>query len=336
MSTNVSQKQKRILIVGSGAIGALYGSRLQVANAHVTAVCRSNFNEVKKNGFQVTSHKWGEYNFAPEVVENVEKADGVYDYVVVGMKALPENDLPTLLSPVLKRSNETSVVLIQNGIGIESGFPKETPIISVVAYVAVSQIGHGQIKHVSLDNLIIGGYHHPEQKGNTQFLELLNKKTNEFSKLLTLGGVENSVAEEIQLVRWHKIMWNATFNPISILTGKRDTKILLEDPEVTKTIVETMKEIQEITKAALGTNKNFEELGLWSIDEYMKVSKNMPAYKPSMLLDFESERPLETEAIIGNAVRIARKFNVNCPRLETIYSLISQAKNYRRLKVRVK
>jgi 2-dehydropantoate 2-reductase len=49
----------------------------------------------------------------------------------------------------------------------------------------------------------------------------------------------------------------------------------------------------------------------------------MKPYKTSMLLDFENGRPMEVEAILGNAVRIARSLSVSVPHMETLYALLS-------------
>ena len=48
----------------------------------------------------------------------------------------------------------------------------------------------------------------------------------------------------------------------------------------------------------------------------------MPPYKTSMLLDFEKGQPMETEAILGNAVRAAAREGVHCPSLNALYALM--------------
>jgi 2-dehydropantoate 2-reductase len=40
-----------------------------------------------------------------------------------------------------------------------------------------------------------------------------------------------------------------------------------------------------------------------------------------MALDFEAKRPLELEAILGNALRVGRQHDVASPVLETLYAL---------------
>ena len=48
----------------------------------------------------------------------------------------------------------------------------------------------------------------------------------------------------------------------------------------------------------------------------------MPPYKTSMRLDFEAGRPMETEVILGNAVRAGQRAGVAIPTLATLYALM--------------
>jgi len=56
--------------------------------------------------------------------------------------------------------------------------------------------------------------------------------------------------------------------------------------------------------------KNLEETGA------------MPAYLTSMALDYLHGRPMEVEAILGNAVRAAQRQGVAVPTLKTLYGLM--------------
>lgn len=52
------------LIVGTGAVGAIYSWRLAQA-CNVTTVCRSNFEAVRQHGFNIDSKKFGQETFIP-------------------------------------------------------------------------------------------------------------------------------------------------------------------------------------------------------------------------------------------------------------------------------
>jgi 2-dehydropantoate 2-reductase len=58
------------------------------------------------------------------------------------------------------------------------------------------------------------------------------------------------------------------------------------------------------------------------IDRNIKNTYTMPPYKTSMLLDFENGHPMETEAILGNAVRAARQTGISSPYLDSVYALM--------------
>lgn len=109
-----------VLIVGAGAIGAFYGSRLgQASDVEVSVVCRSNYNAVRDKGFTVDSPYYGKYSWQPT---NVYKSPGKeaqgkkWDYLIVTTKSLPDvSDDSEMLEGLVGEG--TAIVLIQNGIG---------------------------------------------------------------------------------------------------------------------------------------------------------------------------------------------------------------------------
>jgi 2-dehydropantoate 2-reductase len=48
-------------------------------------------------------------------------------------------------------------------------------------------------------------------------------------------------------------------------------------------------------------------------DEQIEYTRNFPAYKTSMLQDFESGASLEIDAVIGNVVKLADIHHVDVP-----------------------
>jgi 2-dehydropantoate 2-reductase len=58
------------------------------------------------------------------------------------------------------------------------------------------------------------------------------------------------------------------------------------------------------------------------VDVNIENTYSMPPYKTSMLLDYENGHPMETEAILGNAVRAAKRTGITSPYLESVYALM--------------
>jgi ketopantoate reductase len=153
----------RVLLVGAGAIGAFFGSRLAtVPQVLVSALCRSNYKAVRDNGFKVTSPQYGIYAFKPEYTfANPEEARQVkkeksltWDFLLVATKALPDVSDDSLLLDGLV-GDETSIVLVQNGLGIEEPYRKRFPsttLLSAVTIASCVQPKAGVIDHNKCKN----------------------------------------------------------------------------------------------------------------------------------------------------------------------------------------
>lgn len=216
------QEAIHVLIAGAGAVGSFYGSRLHRPDAHppvlVSVVCRSNYDTVKRNGFNMETHSYGNYHFKPHAVYNSvkEASKQQYDYVVVTTKALPDVLDDSELIQEVVTPEKTSIVLIQNGVGVEEPhrqrFP-ENPILSAVTVVSAAQVAHGHIVQNRWTRISIGPYlqsasQKAQQSSDAQLEKTSTARTEEFVQLLKDGGVKDAeVYDEagLQLVRWHKI-----------------------------------------------------------------------------------------------------------------------------------
>lgn len=111
----------KFLLHGSGAIGTNYVYLLWKAGYDVSAICRSNYDAAKADGFLIDSDIWGKgIKFQPKVYRTPDEAatassDG-FDYVIVSTKALPEAKTSEAIAPVVTKG-KTTIVLIQNGVG---------------------------------------------------------------------------------------------------------------------------------------------------------------------------------------------------------------------------
>ena len=210
--------------VGSGAVGAFYGSRLhqpdgKPQSVYVSVVCRSNYETVKEHGFEMETHSFGSYHFTPYAVFRSikEAARQKYDYVVVTTKALPDIADDSELIQDVVTTNATSIVLIQNGVGVEEPhrkrFPR-APILSAVTVVSAAQVSQGKVVQNRWTRISIGPYLRSaseelqEDDGYRHLAQLSTQKTDEFVSLLKDGGIKDAESYDekgLQLVRWHKI-----------------------------------------------------------------------------------------------------------------------------------
>ncbi len=298
-----------IVLVGTGAVGSYFAGRLSQAGARVSALCRSDYDIVRAQGITVQSVA-GDFHFMPaEVMKSMDEYGRKPGYIIVSTKVLPEIDIPDLIKS--KVYPGTSIVLLQNGINIEevvaAAFP-DNEIISAIAFISVSRPAPGLIDHKDYGRLIIGTY--PSGTSDkTGFLADMFKKT----------GVRCDVDPDIITARWKKLMWNAPFNPMSVLCGGVDTREMMESEQLVSISRDIMNEI------LLLAEKTGHPVVPSIIDSILSDTRAMAPSKTSMLQDYENRRPLEVDAILGNAVRIARRYGVSAPRLETLYGLLKLA-----------
>ncbi|KAI8904413.1 ketopantoate reductase PanE/ApbA C terminal-domain-containing protein [Gorgonomyces haynaldii] len=303
----------RILIVGAGSIGSAYGSRLhQPPETLVSCVCRSNYQQVKDHGFQFETTVWGNYTWHPEhVFKSVEEANLEWDHIIITTKAIG-GGLPELVKPAV--SPKTMIHLIHNGIGSEQPLIEafDNPISLGSSHIASNQISSGVIRVFAI-NVLYLGLNKPDP--------VHQQKLDQLGDAFRSRQVKTVISNDVQEVRWHKLLWNASFNPISIVAGGKTSLELLEFPETNQLIQDAMKEVTAIAVRSMGHEFSPD---LPDIASYLETTRTVGHYKPSMLQDWENKRPLEIEVILGNPIRIGEQLGVPCPILKTIYALLKR------------
>ncbi len=298
-----------VIVVGAGAIGAFYASVLSRAGCEVSVVARSDYDAVHRDGYRIRSEMLGDLSFRPrQVVRSAEEYRGEADYVLCALKHVRGVDRAALIRPAL--APRSVIVLVQNGIDVEREIVEALPaneLISAVAYAAVSREAPAQVVHHSgFTRLVIGNY----PNGVSAAVERL-------AALVKAGGTSVQATDDIVGARWRKCAWNTVFNPISALGGGLGTRDILASDATTRFAREAIEEVCAIAAAAghpLPPD--------WP-DQQISGTLRLPNYISSMGQDLLAGRPMETEALLGNAVRAARTLSVSAPRLEALYALLS-------------
>ena len=313
-SVMASETKPKILLFGAGGVGTVYLWLLSKV-ATTTAVCRSNYDTVKKNGFIINSSLFGQnIHFEPDVVRDCNEAasrgTGPFDYIVICSKAMPAVT-PQAIAPAVS-DGHTAIVLIQNGVGIEDEYVKafpNKPIVSAVVYLPATQRPAGVIKHGELERLEIGSY--PSTSST--------KHAKAFINLVKSAGGTAEFYEDVQVKRWFKLLVNASWNPICALTLCPDVDFMVSSDIATDLVLAVMLEICDIAKAH-GYTISREQVDFQLGRAKARIEKKS-AIEPSMLQDAREGRRIEVEAILGNAMRMGKAKGVKCEKLEMLYVL---------------
>jgi 2-dehydropantoate 2-reductase len=312
-----------ILIFGTGGVGAIYAYLLSRVTplTNIVTVCRSNHDVAARDGFMINSTAWGDnLNVKPTIVRTVEEAAGLeaiesFDYILVCAKALSTTpSIAKIIEPAV--SDRTTIVLVQNGIAIEEPYSKLYPsntILSTVIYLPATQISPAVIAHKEVDIIHVGTY-----PANATVQHKDTAKA--FVSLMTSTGTTAHLHEDVQFERWSKLLVNVPWNPICALTRSRDVYFLASSPSSLKYVEDVMMEVAR-TAQAYGYSDINEDLVKFQINR--AKSRSPPGVEPSMMADALAGRRMETEAIVGNTLRLAEEKGIDTPLLRSLYFLVT-------------
>ena len=317
-------KPQRICVVGAGAIGGLMAAKFALAGNDVTVIDQGiQLTAIQKNGIKLEWHD-GKVQTAKVKAVNKPADAGKQDVVVLAVKAhfLDQvvRDIDTMLD------DNTVVLTVQNGLpwwyfqklggqydgqrlksldpsGVLTKRIAPERVIGCVVYPAAAVTAPGVIHHVEGDRFPIG-----ELDGkNTERVKLLHD-------VFVKAGLKSRVLDDIRSEIWLKAWGNLSFNPISALTHATLVDIcqFAETRELAATM---MKEAQDIAQK-LGVTFRV------SIEKRIAGAESVGAHKTSMLQDVEAGRSLETEALIGSILEMAKLTNTPAPAIEAVYALV--------------
>jgi 2-dehydropantoate 2-reductase len=302
----------KIAIVGSGAIGSYYGAKLAHARSDVHFLMRGDLSKVRREGIFVRGE--GE-NFRVQKVNcyNSTKEIGPCDFVIVAVKATSNDDVVDLVPPLLNQ--QTMLLTLQNGLGnddfLVQHFGAER-VLGGLCFIAVTRKSPIEIERTAHGDIVLG-----------EFGRKAQPRTHKIAKEFRTANVRCHVTDDLALERWRKLIWNIPFNGLSILTGGLDTRAILGNEHFREATLALMKEVIE------AANKCGHALPNDAWRKHIERTEAMGAYKPSTLLDWESDRALEIEAIWGEPLRRATAAGAKMPRTEMVYVLLNYLEDTR-------
>jgi 2-dehydropantoate 2-reductase len=317
-------KPIRIGVVGAGAIGGLMAARLALGGNEVTVVdLGPHLAAIKKNGLKLEWHDGKVETAKVKAVDNVADA-GKQDLVILAVKAHYLDNVAKNIDHLL--DPDTMVMTVQNGLpwwyfqkvggkydnkklesldptGVLTSKIDANRIIGCVVYPAAAVTAPGVIHHVEGDRFPIGELDGKE----TQRVKLLHD-------MLVKAGLKSRVLKDIRSEIWLKAWGNLSFNPISALTHATLVDIC-QFPETRHLAARMMEEAETIAKK-LGVTFRV------TIEKRIAGAESVGAHKTSMLQDVEAGRSLETEALIGSILEMARMTDTPAPAIESVYALV--------------
>lgn len=274
-------------VIGTGAIGGYYGAMLARGGHEVHFLFHNDYDYVCQHGLHVKSCN-GDFHINDVKAYNRTLEMPKVDVVIVGLKTTNNKLLPSLLPSLLK--DDTIVLLIQNGIGVEDDVQAMFPGVQLaagLAFICSAKTEPGVVNHQFYGSINIGNYSCRDIKRYEMMLADFEDSG------VSVRNVEYNEA------RWRKAVWNMPFNGMTVVMNTQ-TSNLLSVPEMRRIVHNQMLEVIHAAWACGVENisENF-------ADAMIKSTLDMVPYSPSMKLDFDFHRPMEINYLYTRPVQIA-------------------------------
>ncbi len=301
-----SMSNRNYAILGTGALGGYYGACLQRAGLDVHFLLHSDYEHVRQHGLVIDS-KYGDFSL-PQVnaYGNVSEMPRC-DVVVVALKTTQNRLLPQLLPTVVK--DEGVVLLLQNGLGVEEEVAEivgSERVIGGSCYLCSNKVGPGHISHLDYKEIKLGEYTSDYRPGG------ITERMRQIAEDFESAGIPIQLAEDLLLMRWQKLVWNIPYNGLSVVLDANTDELMAD--QHARSLVEQI--MHEVVAGAATADRIIRDR---FIQEMLDHTEKMNPYRTSMKIDFDSQRPLEVEAILGNPLRAATSAGIELPRIRVLY-----------------
>jgi 2-dehydropantoate 2-reductase len=298
----------KIAVVGIGAIGSVLAAALLSTRPETTLVVsrESTRQRLLERGIEVS----GVLSYrvpARRVVTSIRDLVGVGpDVVFLCTKTFSLGTILDELGDVFHPGMK--IVSTQNGLGTED--------------LIVERFGSGAAVRMSMN---YGGS--PTDAGHTEttffnrpnplgvFAESNRAAGADIAALLTAGGLDTLLVDDIKLQVWKKMIMKCTMAPICAVTDRTIQSAL--DYAPTREIAD--RSFQEILAVAKAMGY---DLGDDYLTQAMGYLEKVGAHKDSMCYDIAAKRPTEIDFLGGKVVEYAREKGVPAPFYTVMTNLV--------------
>ena len=294
--------QRSYAIIGTGALGGFYGARLQRAGCELHFLLHSDYEHVRQHGLICESP---DCDFTlPKVNAYADPRDmPKCDVVCVCLKTTQNHLLPKVLPPIVK--DDGVVLVMQNGLGMEAQVAEivgAQRVAGGLCFLCSNKVGPGHIRHLGYSLVALGEF---ATRG-------ISERLRAIADDLQRANVEIELAEDLDVARWQKLVWNIPYNGLSVVLNATTTELMTQ-PHTRQLVEGIMREVVADAQAC-GVAVTDE-----IIEKMLSNTEKMTPYRTSMKIDYDERRPLEVEAIFGNPLRAVQRAGAASPLLEQLY-----------------
>jgi 2-dehydropantoate 2-reductase len=306
----MSLDKPKVVVVGAGAMGGLFGGLLAEGGLTVTLLdpSREHIAAVQSSGLRIVG-VGGERMIRVEATSEPRSIREA-DVVLFQCKAFANDAAATGVRHLF--ADGAVAISFQNGLGNEEVLGRvlgEDKVIGGLTAQAGLLEAPGVVRNFGDLPTHIG-----EMKGG------LSERTVAIAKAFTAHGLPTHASEDIKREKWKKLLGNVALGAISAVTDLRSFEIM-RVPELQDIVFRAVDEAAAVAKAegvALDVTDAREVLM-----KLVDVSGGgTGTSKSSMREDIIRRRPTEIDTIHGAVARLGRKHGVATPTIDAMVALV--------------
>jgi len=296
---------KKVCIIGCGAIGSLYAAHLaRVAEVWAFVRREDHAKALNREGLHVT----GSHEFAVKLKATTNPAElPDFDFGIVATKAV---QVEQSIRPVGRHFDKGAVLSAQNGLVCEEIVARHTRGNVIRGTTFMSGTRHGDT-HVQYE-LDTPTWMGPFEPAGTPFAVV-----QEAAALIVAAGLKAEALEDAKPAQWSKLIFNASVNSVSALTGLPHSPHFAEE--------EKLPDLGHLLHALIEEGKRVAEaIGVQLHEDPWTMNRigAMTNHPPSMLYDVRHQQATEVDFLSGAIAREAERARVPAPLHSAMYRLI--------------
>jgi 2-dehydropantoate 2-reductase len=303
----------RIYMIGSGAMGGLYGGLLVRAGYDVTLIDprEDHIGKIKTEGLTIEGMR------GTHVIRVAAQRDGASlspaDLAIIFTDANATSEAARLAKQLLKPDG--FALTLQNGIGNVEALVAELGQQRVIAGVSMNSAANpasGRSAYTNVGMTSIGELDGRNTQRVKQVADMLNK-----------AEIPTEIIPDPMNWIWGKFVLNCGINALTAITGLRSGEIY-RTPEVSALQDRVIDEIMAVVerKQLKLPEKNPRQ----KIKDHCRVRYN----KPSMMQHIEQGRRTEIDVLNGALVREAKSLGIAVPYNEAVVAVVKGLEKSRR------
>lgn len=297
----------KVAILGSGAMGSLFGGMLAEGGCDVTLIdiWKEHMDRVNASGLSIEGVSGDRVIPSLRGVTDPKEA-GEADLVIVFVKATATRTAMegarSLLGP------DTVVLTLQNGLGNGEKLAEVIGgerILAGITGEGCTLLGPGRIRHAGQGDTVLG--------------ELSGKITERLKKItlvLKESGFSAKISENVSGLIWTKLLANVGINALTALTGLRNGK-LLDYPETEELLRLAVREAVAVAEKK-GIRLEVED----PVEHCREIARRTAQNRSSMLQDVTARRQTEIDVINGAIAEEGAKLGIPAPVNRVLTNLV--------------